>query len=484
MRDGVSAKLALTTEAPMVLAVLLVFALLAPRTAAVSSGEVFVRPGDDLDTVAQSSPEGTRIILTAGEYRMQSIRPRRGQSFIGEVDSRTGRPLAVLNGSRLLTEFEREGRLFVARGQRQQGQARGSCRPDWPRCMFPEDLFFDGVSLKHVASKNAVVPGTFFFDYDADAIYIAEDPTGHKVETSVLAVAFHPSASGVTIRNLVVEKYATPAGSGAILAGVGWLVAGNEIRWNHGGGIWLGSDSRAVGNHVHHNGQAGVFSNSSVGAVFEENEIAFNGGLGFSAGWECGGSKFVRTRALVVRRNWVHDNYCAGLWTDGYNLETTYEGNVVENNETFGILHEISYAATIIGNTVRRNGSAGIAISNSRNVRVLGNEVIVGAGRGDGIVIIHAQRRDMGGPYGLLEARDNLVEGNVVVHEGRAGVSGLRASVDRERIGGWNNRFVRNRYVVREAGVLHWIWLRQMSFEEFVQANEDSGSTLEVRGRP
>jgi hypothetical protein len=345
--------------------------------------------------------------------------------------------------------------------------------------MYPEDLFFDGVPLRHVASKSAVVPGTFFFDYEADAIYIADDPTGHKIETSVVAVAFHPSAPVVTIRNLVVEKYATPAGSGAIFAGAGWLVTGNEVRWNHGGGIWLGSNARAVENRVHHNGQAGVFSNGSVGAVFEENEIAFNGGLGFSPGWECGGSKFVRTQSLVVRRNWVHHNYCQGLWTDGYNKEVTYEENTVEDNEQYGILHEISYSATIARNRARRNGWAQIAISNSRGARVLDNTVTVGATRGDGIVIIHSSRADADGP-----TSDNLVQGNLIVHEGRGGTNGLVASADRDRILGWNNRFVGNRYVVNDAEAQHWKWLGPMTFAEFVGANQDTTSTLEVKTNP
>jgi len=113
LRDAGGAGLGLAAKAWAVVAVLAAFVLLVSGTGQTSSADVVARPGDDLDTVAQSSPEGARIVWTAGEYRMQSIRPRRGQSFIGEVDPRTGRPLAVLNGSRLLSEFEREGPLFV-----------------------------------------------------------------------------------------------------------------------------------------------------------------------------------------------------------------------------------------------------------------------------------------------------------------------------------------------------------------------------------
>ena len=69
--------------------------------------------------------------------------------------------------------------------------------------------------------------------------------------------------------------------------------------------------------------------------------------------WEAGGTKFARTRDLVVRRNFVHHNRGPGLWTDIDNVRTLYEANRVEDNGEAGILHEISYAAVIRNNVVR-----------------------------------------------------------------------------------------------------------------------------------
>ena len=113
-----------------------------------------------------------------------------------------------------------------------------ACVTAYPRCGYPEDLFIDNVPLQHVDSLSAVGPGKWYFDYAADKIYFADDPQGRTVETSVTATAFAGYARDVTIRGLIIEKYATPSPRGAIDGGYsGWLVENNEVRWNHHAGV-------------------------------------------------------------------------------------------------------------------------------------------------------------------------------------------------------------------------------------------------------
>ena len=49
----------------------------------------------------------------------------------------------VLNGSRLLTDFSREGRYWVASGQTQHGRKHGECVSAAPACNLPEGVFID-----------------------------------------------------------------------------------------------------------------------------------------------------------------------------------------------------------------------------------------------------------------------------------------------------------------------------------------------------
>ena len=59
----------------------------------------------------------------------------------------------------------------------------------------------------------------------------------------------------------------------------------------------------------------------------------------------------------MVRNNYVHDNFGNGLWTDTDNVNTLYEGNTTTNNYLDGILHEVSYSATIRNNISKDNAA-------------------------------------------------------------------------------------------------------------------------------
>ena len=178
-----------------------------------------------------------------------------------------------------------------------------------------------------------------------------------RLDLVVVEQAHAPSilrsaARGVTVRGLVVEKAANEAQRAAIdnEGGGGWAIEDNEVRYNHGVGI-RGDSSTVRGNVVHHNGQLGL-SGHGDGSLVEGNEIAWNNTAGYQCLWECGGTKWAETRGLVVRGNWSHDNHGPGMWTDINNVDVLYEDNVVTGNQGYGILHEISYRATIRGNVV------------------------------------------------------------------------------------------------------------------------------------
>ena len=276
------------------------------------------------------------------------------------------------------------------------------CAKDHPLCWILNDVFIDDQLQLPVDSLSALHPGCWFFDKVSRKIYIAGNPTGHIVEFSKAATAFSGTARNVTIRNFVVEKYASPPQYGAIGGSLtpvdqterssgrpqAWKVQDDEVRWNHGAGVEVGSGSQVSFCKIHHNGQLGIGAHG-VNVVISKNEIAYNNVAGYNIAFEAGGSKFAVTDNLVVRSNYVHDNLGNGLWTDTDNIHSLYEENTVVNNLAEGIRHEISYDAIIRNNTLRGNPS-GIVISLSPKVEVYGNVVEVPANGVDGIV--NAQR--------------------------------------------------------------------------------------------
>src|SRR6185369_5012141 len=164
-----------------------------------------INPGENIQAFVDANGPGTTFVLKAGVHRMQTIRPKSNDTFLGEAGT-------VLSGSRVLTSFGRSGSYWVASGQTQQGVNNfGECSSGYPLCTFPEELFIDGVALQHVGSLGEVGPGKFYFDYGADQIYFANDPTGHQVEASVTTTAFQPTADYVTISGLTIRGYSNLA---------------------------------------------------------------------------------------------------------------------------------------------------------------------------------------------------------------------------------------------------------------------------------
>jgi hypothetical protein len=375
---------------------------------------VHLEVGSDFQQAVDASPPDTRFVIASGVHRLQKVSPKNGMIFTGE----TG---AVLSGAKVLGSFATEGDMWVAAGQSQQGH-RFSCTypcvdPGYERDNYPEDLFVDGVRLRHVASKDAVKPRTWFFDYDADKIYLADDPAGKLVETSVPDHAFYGNASGVVIDNLTVRHYANPSHTGAIHARDtrNWTIRRVDASHNHAMGIHLGPGTHVHNSRTTYNGQLGIGGGTSgAAATIEHNEIAYNTQLHYNMAWETGGLKTANGVGTVVANNWVHHNDGVGIWFDVYARNTTIRSNLVEHNVRAGIFYEISYGPTEIAwNTVRHNGKglfgeAGIRILNSRNVQVFGN----GVDSNEWGILLQMKNGRGSGPDGRLELANVEVRNN------------------------------------------------------------------------
>jgi hypothetical protein len=428
-----------------------------------------------------AAPAGANFCIKAGEHRLQAAIPKDRQRFHGEAG-------ALLNGSRRITAFSREGRYWVASGQTQRGEQRPEviCLPGRARCSYPEAFFIDDLALVHVSRLQDVTPGRFFFDYSRSRIYFLDDPTGRKIEASAAPYAFRGGARAVLVENLTIEKYAPPVQYGAVgynLPSPDWIIRNNEIRLNYGLGVSAGSNSRVIGNLIHGNGQMGAGCRGR-NILFEQNEIASNGYFsGVDPNWEGGGAKCALTQGLVVRGNHLRRNNGYGFWTDIDNVGSLYEGNLVEDNLAGGITHEISFAAVIRYNTFRRNGpatpvwlwGAAILIQNSRDVEVYGNSVDM-TGRGNGISLVQQDR-------GVHVTINNNVHDNTLISATPDhGASGALADHDLEGLRAGNNRFDGNLYRVRDPSDEHWAWVDGFHSwaEHRMRSGQDAGSRVET----
>lgn len=430
-----------------------------------------LEPGDNVASVVASRPAGTTFIFSPGVYRRVSINVRDGDVFEGQ-------PGAILSGARVLNGFERDGDVWSIGGQRSQLEATGGCAQflgqGYNGCKHPEQLFLDGEVLWQVTRPGQLASGRWYFDYGANRIYVADNPQGRLVELSDTSAAFSGNGDNVTIRGLVIEKYASRAQRGAIQGdggNSGWLLEDNEIRYNHGTGVRTNTDMVLRNNWVHHNGQIGIAGLGNR-ILVEGNEISFNGIAGFDPFWEAGGTKWVLTNDLIVRNNHVHHNRGRGLWTDIDNRNSLIEGNLVEDNDQSGIAHEISYSATIRNNTVRNNGlafdvwlwGAQILVQNSANTTITGNTVTVAASGGDGIGVINQNRGS--GNFGTYRSENVVVQNNDVTYLGKVGQSGVADDTNGTPScrAAANVTFEGNTYAVGDTGTRHWFWCTDLDW--------------------
>ena len=454
------------------------------------AGAIILHADDDVSAIVNAAPVGATFYFEPGVYRGVSITAKDGQTFLGAQG-------AVLNGSEVLTNWTHSGNLWVIGGQTQEGQRQATDQgePGAMRAGYPETVFVDNTPLKPVDALSKVVPGTFYFDYAADKIYIADNPSGHTIEAGKLAYAFGGTAQNVTVQNFVVEKYDPAIQAGAINSGPGWTIQDNEVRLNYAVGIttgrwdWLGGDNtKIIDNYVHDNGQMGL-GGLGNNILVQGNEIAKNGfWSGVNPGWEGGGFKFTDTDGLIVRSNYSHDNHGTGMWTDYNNIHTLYENNVVANNDGPGIQHEVSYDAVIRNNVVEGNGfgaisssggwpwGAEIQIQNSQNVDVYGNKIDnTGGGMGD-IALIEQDRGT--GPHGPFVTTGNHVHDNIIVDKGNIGITGGVADYSDDQIFNGTNTWDNNQFYMQDS-TSRFTWSNSgQNFSGFEATTPGNGDTI------
>ncbi len=432
-----------------------------PSAATCVSSGTMLCPSDDLQAKVTAAGSGATLTLQPGVYRMQSVTPLTGQTMQGQ-------PGAILSGAKVLTGWSPSGAAWYVGSQTQRrgptpiDPANPRCVTTSPRCDSAEDVWINNVLNTHVGSLGQVGPGTWYFDYAADRIYLGDNPAGKTVETSVTEYAIVGSAANVTLRGLVIERYANMAQTGAVGgtgAGTGWVVQQNEISDNHGVGIRGGAGMQVLGNNIHHNGQMGYGGGF---ALIQDDTIAYNNTVGFNPFWEAGGGKATYTTNLTVRNNWAHHNNGPGLWTDISNVGTLYEGNTADSNYLSGIFHEISYAAIIRNNIVRGNGiafgtwidGAGILVGTSRDVEVYGNTV--SGNYSCGILGLSDSRGS--GTLGLYELRNLYVHDNTITQPAVAlpCVTGIDRGPS-TIFTAFNNRWVNNTYHTTHATPFDWL---------------------------
>jgi parallel beta-helix repeat protein len=432
----------------------------------------------NLQRAVDRHPSGTVFCIASGEHRMRTfVVPKDGDQFVGL-------PGAVLDGSVPLTTFTQDGSVWTTKLSVPLNPVlAGQCAPGrGDTCRYANDVYVDNRPLRRAESADHLGPRSFFID--GDTLSLGADPSGHTVEIGVATRAFKGWTTGVervTIRNLVIQKFANEGGIAAVNARASWRVLDNKVQLNHGVGV---QDANLIeGNVIIKNGELGIAGSFTDGSRIENNVISWNNYGGFDPNYFSGGGKWVKSKNLIVSHNTVRGNVGPGLWTDGDSIDILYSDNLVVGNTGPGIFHEISYRAVISGNTVTGNGTAdagwldgaGILLSSSGDVEIVGNIV---SGNRNGIGIIQTDRGS--GDYGPYVAQNDYVHNNdVTMMNGRSGL--VTSMDDPSYFTSRNNRFAGNHYRLGCAR-LYFAWSSpdaELTWAQWLATGNDAGATME-----
>lgn len=437
--------------------------LLSATIALCFGGTVDIKPGMDIPSVVAANPENTTFVIYPGTYRLETtIETKNGDTFIGQTACAPPQTAcsAILSGSKVIGSLASfNGTSYEVGGQTQQGAVNATsnkCQNGWSGCIYPEDLFFDGVPLQHLNSSSLpkIATKQWWFDYTHNIIYFHDDPAGHVVETSVVPSAFGGEGNNVTISQLTIEEFASPIaspgtigmpGNASMSEGISWTITHCEVKLNHGAGVRVAYKMQILNNYIHNNGELGIggglATNSTTrstpsGIVIQGNTVSYNNYAHVLSQFQAGGIKLGATTSVVVRGNIVSNNDGAGIHFDTTCQSPLVDGNTVTNNTGGdGIAYEVSInSATIRNNVFAGNGvntssesasNAGIGAYASVGTNSYCNVIEVpNAKNANAALIIGSDRGDnMYSPGEYLMSTGNSFHHNTVIWN--AGASGL-----------------------------------------------------------
>ena len=385
-----------------------------------------------------------------------------------------------------------------------------------------DGVYYDGFPLWQVPSTALLSQPTpynwpaFYWDYGANKIWLNTNPTGKVVEVCKNGNTAI-SANNATLKNIVVTKFGNRAttpmveiGSNGTAENCWFLGSAGTVVGQQGGLATDGSTLR--GCKIYYGGEAGIggghFPAFGAGPVLVDgNEVAYCNISGFNWPFEGGGSKWNRTGGLIVRNNWVHDNYGMGFWTDGFNYDVLVEDNVFEDNYGSGFEAELGYNHIIRRNSFYRNGyhhplpdawTGGPHPADCMNVQIYQNNVVDNA---SGICSPETNRDSTAGvppaAAGSITECQNLdVHDNFIQHPNShpsdtqgygmgiaAGIliSSTTVSPSSLFYTSFNNRWYNNTYRLGNLnGGTHFRWQAgRITWAQWRAAGQDGGSTAE-----
>jgi parallel beta-helix repeat protein len=371
-----------------------------------------------LGKAVATAPSRATIVLRAGVYR-ESVTIRGKRLTLQPYPHEQ----VWMKGSVAVTGWVAEGTRWRKDGWTYQfipTQDSATIDPAYPMARYPDQVFLDGLPLRQVATKTAVVSGTFFVDYTTHQLYIGDDPDGRVVEGSAYALALNiEAADGTVVRGLGFLHYAPryePDQAGMVRGNSNALTfEKNTFAYSAGRGLVVyGTDAIVKANRFLYNGVGGLGGYAAHRAVVEGNYVAFSNQEHFKLDWDANGVKLTASDDVLWRENIIEYNLGSALWCDWTCHNNIFVRNVLRHNRGAGIYYEKSGSAVIASNLIYQNQS-GIFLTGANRVNIYNNTLANNAWT----VLIEDDDRRTGDPMAPGISRDNVMKNNLLsAHNG------------------------------------------------------------------
>lgn len=477
----------------------------APRTLVVAMGNpaaadtnpgTAAQPLRSIGAAAALAQPGDTVLVHAGVYR-ERVTPARGGTAGQPIVYRAAPGEAVVvKGSEPWRDWAPyapdapdvfvttlTGRLHepvnpyltgISIGPKDEHRVARPAPADAPLPKTLGQLFVDGQPLVQADAVATVPrqPGTWVVTPDGTQIlaHFAFGPGGapdaaalatHLIELTVRDRLFAPQRRGLTdieVRGFVFEHCANqgpfPQG-GAVSprSGHRWVIAGNTIRWaatvglDIGGETWdlktlavadeadrqrlSGGPHLITHNTISDNGLCGIAGWNAGGSVISDNVIERNNWQDFAGGydatWEEWGGIKLHGQPVRIEGNVIRDNEGFGIWLDNGYTGTRVTRNLIVNNRLAGVFVELGVGPCLIDTNIiaytRPRGlyysGMGIYTHDASGVTIAHNLILGNAGCG--LTMRTTSQRKVGEQ--LVETSHEVIRNNILWDNSQAAIN-------------------------------------------------------------
>jgi hypothetical protein len=320
-----------------------------PKSTITCSG-VTINPGDNIASKANSNSEGTTFCLKKGTYYSQSVTPKSGQTFIGEVgtvldgQNKTTYAFYSWSASSLNVTIKNMEIKNYSNSQYFGAINHFVGNPNW----YSNPVYGSG---------GWTVKNCYIHNNNAVGIALGRDDV--VVENNILN---YNEQEGISLRfgsnqrvfnneiaynnSNVKYEWGNEAGGSKFWETTNMVLDSNYVHDNHGPGLWSdhgNKNTTYANNTITNNFSSGIFHEISYAATITNNTIK-NNGHGWT-GWLWGaGIQIANSGYATIHDNYLEDNNNGIAFSDqgrGYGpLSGTVYNNTIKNSGTSGVVSD------------------------------------------------------------------------------------------------------------------------------------------------